>query len=316
MVFGASGMAGAAFFSAAVRRGFETKAFSHRNPVKVDGIAGHTRLDLNDLNGLERPLLDMWPDVIVNAAAVSEPDKVDQDPEAATRINVDFPSRLAEIANHLGARLIHLSSDLVFDGSQSPYRSTDLPNPLSSYGKQKLDAEKKVLKRCPENLVVLRVTILTGNSPSGRRSVHEKMLRSISKGKRLTLFADEYRQPCSCDSLAAALVELCQKPKLNGLFHWAGADRLSRYEMGQLILDRFALPQEVLKTGERKDFAGEDKRPADLAFNLQPLQGKLSTSPATFSEQLEAMDVPDDLFPWFQENSQNPSCYVRRLVVD
>ena len=86
--------------------------------------------------------------------------------------------------------------------------------------------------------------------------------------------------------------------------------------MGQLILDRFALPQEVLKTGERKDFAGEDKRPADLAFNLQPLQGKLSTSPATFSEQLEAMDVPDDLFPWFQENSQNPSCYVRRLVVD
>ena len=146
-------MAGAAFCSAAVRRGFETKAFSHRNPVKVDGIAGHTRLDLNDLNGLERPLLDMWPDVIVNAAAGSEPDKVDQDPEAATRINVDFPSRLAEIANHLGARLIHLSSDLVFDGSQSPYRSTDLPNPLSSYGKQKLDAEKKVLKRCPENLV-------------------------------------------------------------------------------------------------------------------------------------------------------------------
>ncbi len=59
MVFGASEMAGAAFCSAAVRRGFETKAFSHRNPVKVDGIAGHTRLDLNDLNDLERPLLEM-----------------------------------------------------------------------------------------------------------------------------------------------------------------------------------------------------------------------------------------------------------------
>ena len=274
------------------------------------------RLDLGDLNGLERPLFDRWPDVILNAAAISEPDQVSKDPAAARILNVDFPHRLAEIANHLGARFIHLSTDLVFDGSKPPYRSTDAPHPLSVYGQQKLEAEEGVLSRCSENLLVLRITIVNGNSPSGRRSVHEKLLRSLAEGNRPTLFEDEFRQPCSCANVADALVELCERPNLNGLFHWAGTERLSRSEMGQLILRRFSLPEDMVTVGSSRDFPGEDERPADLAFNLHPLDGKIRTRPAALAEQLEEMAIPNDLYDWFREHSRDPSCYTRKLTVN
>lgn len=309
-------MMGSTFCRAAFRRGFATVGFSHRNAVEIDGLVAAERLDLSDLEGLERPLLDRWPDVIVNAAAISEPRCVSEDPAAASHINVDLPRRLAEIANHLGARLLHFSTDLVFDGLKPPYRSTDVPNPLSVYGKQKLAAEEEVLRKCPENVVVLRITIVNGNSPSGHRSVHEKLLRSISVGERPILFKDEYRQPCSCENVAAALVELCERPNLNGLFHWGGTERLSRHEMGRRILQRFALPEDSVAAGSRRDYPGEDERPADLAFNSLPLDGKLKTRPATLAEQLEEMVIPDDLYEWFRENSRDPSCYARKFTAN
>ena len=316
VVLGASGMVGSAFCRAAVRRGLTVEGFFHRNEVSIEGLTASESIDLSNLETLERPLLDSWPEVIVNAAAISEPDKVSQDPVAAAGVNVDAPGRLAEIANHLGARFIHLSTDLVFDGSKPPYRSTDVPNPLSVYGQQKLLAEEEVLRRCPDNLVVLRITIVNGNSPSGNRSVHEKILRAIPEGKCPTLFEDEYRQPCSCENLAAALAELCERPNLNGLFHWGGQKRLSRFEMGSGILQRFALPEDMIKAGSRHDFPGEDERPGDLAFTLQPLDGKLTTRPATWAEQLEEMAIPDDLYDWFREHSRDPTCYARKLAVN
>ncbi len=315
-VFGASGMVGSAFCQAAVHRGFVTDGFSHRHPIKVKGMASVSQVDLRDLNVLERPLLDGWPQVIVNAAAISEPDRVKEDAAISRVINIDLPHRLAEISNHVGARFLHLSTDLVFDGSAPPYRSTDRPNPLSLYGKQKLEAEEAILNCCPENVVVLRITIVNGNSPSGRRSVHEKLLRAIAKGRRPTLFSDEFRQPCSCANVADALVELCQRPNLNGLFHWGGVERLSRFELGRSILQRFALPEKFVESGSRRAFPGEDERPADLAFNLDPLEGKLNTRPSTLAEQLEEMSIPDDLYDWFKEHTADTSCFLRKFSIN
>ena len=309
-------MIGSAFCRAAVRRGFSTVAFSNSQPVEIEGIAGTERLDLNDLRLLERPLLDGWPQLIVNAAAVADYQTLTEDPSAAARINVDLPSRLAEISNHIGARLLHLSSDMVFDGVAPPYRSTNAPNPLTTYGKQKLEAEKMVLQACSENLVVLRITIVNGNSPSGHRSVHEQLLQSLARGERPMLFEDEYRQPCSCNNVADVLVELGERPNLTGLFHWGGAKRISRYEMGCRILQRFALPLELIESGSRKDFGGEGIRPADLAFVLSPLDGKLKTKPATFTEQLDEMAIPDELFEWYTANTSDPNTYLRRFTLD
>ena len=144
-LFGATGLLGWSVGQAVLRRRYELICFSARGADDLKDIGLVTSLSLTDDERLTRVLLDEWPDAIINCSAISSPDTVNRSPKESHLINVEATTRLAEIATHLGARFIHVSTDMVFDGTQSPYRSTDIPNPLSEYGRQKLDAEKRIL---------------------------------------------------------------------------------------------------------------------------------------------------------------------------
>lgn len=261
-----------------------------------------------------REVFDHWPDAIVNCAAVSSPDAVDRDPPGARLINVDAALRLGELAAHLGARYVHLSTDMVFDGTSSPYRSTDRPRPLSEYGRQKLEAEKRVLAASEENVVVLRITLLNGNSPRGDRSPHERILSALAKGESPVLFTDEWRQTSSAENVAQAVVELIERPSLNGLFHWAGSEVVSRHELGRLILRKFGFREDRIQASslaEARKRVGD--RPGRLTFELAPLIGKLKTRPASIERQLEEMRLPDHLYVWHRENADYPTAYTPRF---
>ena len=185
---------------------------------------------------------------------------------------------------------------MVFEGREQPYRSTDSPNPLSEYGRQKLESEKKVLSSMEDNVVVLRLTLINGNSRRGNRSPHERIFESIRIKTPLTHIDDEYRQPCSADNVASVVVELLERPNLNGLFHWAGSEVITRYELGRRILDRFGFSHELILRGSLKDYLKRlGKRPANLTFELSPLIGKIKTKPETISEQLQSLKVPNSL---------------------
>ena len=168
-LFGASGLLGWSIYQELNRRGFNS--FQYCQQSYGHGLASSFRcLDLLNEVKLTQELLDEWPDAIINCAAVSSPDLVNQNPEGAAELNVNVVRRLAEISSHLGARFIHISSDMVFEGREEPYRSTDMPKPISEYGNQKLESEKKVLSAIDENVVVLRLTLINGNSPRANRS--------------------------------------------------------------------------------------------------------------------------------------------------
>ncbi len=307
-LFGSSGLLGSAVSSALGKRSHSYIPYSNQASVK-----NSKKICLSDSEQLTRQLLDEWPDVIINCAAISSSDAVTQNPEFARAINVDGAIRLAEIASHLGARYLHISTDMVFDGSSSPYRSTDIPNPLGEYGIQKLDAEKGVLAVTDENLVVLRITLINGNSPSAKRSPHERILRGIANGTPLTLFDNEIRHPCSAENVASVIVELMERPNLNGLFHWAGVEEISRYDLGLRILDRFGFSHERIQRGQLKDHLGRKARPHHLAFELAPLAGKLRTKPATLLDQMEELTLPSDLFDWYRNHADDPSRYVHKF---
>ena len=280
-VFGASGLLGSAVSQSVVRRGHVLYPYSNVSSIVHLRDQLCKALSLENDEQLTRELFDQWPDAIVNCAAVSSPDAVNLSPENAKLVNVGGAHRLASIASHIGARFIHISTDMVFDGKKSPYRSTDVPNPLSEYGKQKLEAEKKVLSVSEENIVVLRITLINGNSPSGKRSQHEKILRGLAEQKPLTFFDDEIRQPCSSENTADAVVELLERPHLNGLFHWAGCEEISRYGLGVRILERFGIdPGKIIRSKIKDFFPVKDMRPAHLSFNLEPLASKIRTQPS------------------------------------
>lgn len=296
---GATGLTGAAVAEAAARRGHKVAGGGFRQSASPKGVAQFIRIDLRDGDAVTRSVLDVFPDVIVNAAAVSEAGECLREPDSSRKLNVDLAIRLATLAKHLNARLIHISTDMVFDGKSGAYSTEDPPNPTSLYGRQKLEAEQALTDQAPGISTIVRVTLLTGNSPSGRRSLHEKLFETWAAGGVAKLFEDEIRQPCSAESLADVIVELCERPGITGICHWAGANALSRYEIGRRILDHFKLPPRLI---ERARFAGDARfadRPANLTFDVSRLIGRLKTRPRAFDEQIETFRVPPPFREWY-----------------
>ncbi len=291
LLTGASGLLGNAYAKAAIRRGHTlTALYNSRKPV-ANGIENSIQVDAQELESITTLTLGWWPDVIVNCAAISSPVQVDEEPELARKINVELPRHLSQLATHMGARFLHISTDMVFDGqSNEPYRSTDMPNPLNLYGQTKLMAEREILEHNSEDPVILRIPILMGNSPSGKRSVHEKIFATLDKGETLKFHRSEIRQPCSTDNVAEVMLELSERRDLSGIFHWAGTETLSRFEMAQRILAHFNKSPDSVHAIDDLDKNNPSKnRPQTLAFNLHPLEHKLKTKPLSFQEQLDEL---------------------------
>jgi dTDP-4-dehydrorhamnose reductase len=147
-----------------------------------------------------------------------------------------------------------------------------------------------------------------GNSPGGKRSLHERLLADWAAGKTPVLYTDEFRQTCTAQNLAAALLELCSRPEITGVFHWAGAELLSRYELGLRIRAHFGLPENKapLKTTDRAaDPKAAAKRQANLALDLRPLSQLLKTPVETFAQQLAVLTVPAHLRTWHEAASKS-----------
>jgi len=141
-----------------------------------------------------------------------------------------------------------------------------------------------------------------GNSPTGQRSNHERLLADWAAGRTPKLFIDELRQPCTAENLAEVMVELCERDDLLGVFHWAGAEVISRYALGVRIRDFFKLTekQAPITSVTRADVPEvARKRQASLALDIAPLAGKLKTQPQTIARQLEELNVPPPVRSWY-----------------
>lgn len=298
LLTGASGLVGAELARQAAAAGHTVAGVIGRWSGTVPGTTELQPLDL--ANG---PLVAEWvrrarPDAIINAAAISEPSACEADPALSHSLNVILPAKLAEAAKKQRARFIHISSEQVFDGEGGPYGIADQPAPLNLYGRQKVESEQLVLSVCPEAAIV-RAPLLLGNSLSGRRSVHEKLLELWSGGGTARLYVDEFRQVCTAANLATALLELATKPALNGIFHWAGTSLCSRHQLGLRIAARFNAPPGLVASVRRADTpVVAAKRPASLALNLAPLDRELQVKAQTLDEALAELTVPEVFRDW------------------
>lgn len=302
LLTGATGLVGAAFAEAAARRGHQVIGVAGRSTLRVEGLAERRTLDLSAGEGVTTLALEVFPDAIVNCAAVAEPTACDADPARAQALNVALPETLARLANHLSARLVHVSSEQVFDGSAAPYGVGSAVKPLNLYGRQKVESERRVQAAAPEFAATVRAPLLTGNSVGGARSLHERLFADWAAGKTARLFRDEIRQPCTAGNLAEVLVELCERPELRGVFHWAGAEALSRAELGRRVREHFKLSEAaapIQEIGRVDEPQAAARRPADLTLDLKPLAGVLKTPLETFAAQLDQFVVPPPCREWY-----------------
>jgi len=206
----------------------------------------------------------------------------------ARRVNVETTGLLSELA--ADAQFVFFSSDLVFDGYKGNYLETDAPNPIHVYGETKLAAEQIVLKN-PRHLIV-RTSLNAGVSRAGNRSFNEQLRLALQAGQGMTLFADEFRCPIPAVETARAVWELANKG-CAGLFHVAGAERLSRWEIGQLLVKRQPELAGKIKPGSARDFPGPPRAP-DTSLNIAKAQGILSAPLPGLTDWLAAN--PDEAF--------------------
>ena len=176
-------------------------------PVGAEGLA-EKRGRPGGRGATTAAVLDVFPEAIVNCAAVSSPGACEVNPAQAQALNVALPALLAQLAHHVSARFVHLSSEQVFDGAQTtPYRAGDAPSPIQLYGRQKLESERAVDAVAPEEAVTLRAPLLMGNSLAGRRSPHERLFADWAEGRVPRLYTDEFRQPCTSENLAEVMLD-------------------------------------------------------------------------------------------------------------
>lgn len=235
-------------------------------------VLGLTRdqLDLTDRAAVTSVVRRHNPDLIIHCAALSRTRDCEQDPDRAKRINVEATATLSELARNI--RFIFLSSGEVFDGAASWYCEADEPNPINEYGRTKLEAERVVLQNPIQTAV--RIVLTAGTSESGNRSFVEDMVIAASAGNTVTLYADEFRCPLPAGVIARALWEVARQDN-PGLYHLGGSERLSRWEIGQLLLPWYPELQRRLIKGSSRTHKGAP-RPLDLSLSCDKIQKVLS----------------------------------------
>lgn len=220
-VLGAGGRLGAALLR------------EYRDKFEVTGF-DHTQLDLSDLSGAREKLRKTGVDVVINAAGFTKVDLCETQPDRAFLINAEAPGVLSEICGEKNARLIHFSTDYVFDGEKrEPYTEKDEANPISVYGQSKLAGEKNVLAAQDRNLVV-RVSWVFGPD---RPSFIDAMIKGAQENERVDAIADKFSAPTYTHDIARMLPQFFDRDVENGILHFANAGQCSWQEYAQWALD-------------------------------------------------------------------------------
>jgi dTDP-4-dehydrorhamnose reductase len=205
-------------------------------PPGIELVAfGSGELDITDQQSVAKEVVAHAPDVIINAAAYTAVDKAEDDSERALLVNGQGAANLAQAAQEGGRRLIHISTDFIFDGRQScPYLPADLPNPLGIYGKSKLLGEERILAITKgTNTTIIRTAWVY--SSHGHNFV-KTMLRLMRERDSLAVIADQIGTPTWANGLAQAVWSVLQKG-IHGVHHWTDAGVASWYDFAVAIME-------------------------------------------------------------------------------
>lgn len=240
LVTGANGFLGA-------NLGFFLEGRGQRIAATRAGQA-HPGFDTAIAADLERPevlaqaIIEQRPNVIIHAAAMASHEQCEADAQLAHRVNVDATEHIAMAAATIGATLVFISTDAVFDGTRGHHTEEDTPSPTSVYGQTKLQAEGVAM--AATDALVIRTNFF-GWSPSGRRSILEFFVNELSAGHQVHGFTDFTTTSAYAPVLASTIVELTERAA-TGIFHVTSPDALTKYEFGVATAQAFDLDPDLI----------------------------------------------------------------------
>lgn len=250
----------------------------HPDILPEEGYRFET-IDMLDYSAMTTLLNDFQPEVIINASALSVVDYCEQHPEEAYAMNVMAVKHLAEYSRDHSCRLIHLSTDFVFDGTSSiAYTETDVPNPVNYYGKTKQWSEEVIGQLCTDYAIV-RVEVVYGKPlPKQHGNIVHLVKNRLENGQSLRVVSDQFRSPTWVEDIACAIEQLLSNQH-QGIYHICGGETLSVAEIAYRAAKYFNLDTSLIEpiTTEamneatpRPPFTPMSVKKAQQAFGYQP----------------------------------------------
>lgn len=281
LVIGASGQVGSALGACLDAHGHAWTGTHARSPRP-----GLLPLDLADLEAVQRAVAKSGADWVFCAAALTHVDYCEEHPAEAYRLNRDAPAAVARAAASQAAGVLFYSTEYVFDGTAGPYGEDDPVNPLSIYGRSKLEGERAVLAE-NRRAVVVRTTVVYGPEPQGKNFVYQ-LLRLLRAGEPMRVPSDQVSSPTYNADLAAASVELAERD-LRGVYHVAGSSVLDRFTFARLACQVFGLDASLLEPVPTAALGQRAARPLTAGLRIDRARAVLTTPLRGAGEGLSAM---------------------------
>ena len=293
-MLGSSGLTGSKITQLARQR-FDTYGTYYKRMPSDQAVS--FKLDATKEDDLKKLLRQIKPDTIINTIALHNVDYCEQHPEEAFAVNTKVVETIAAVCNNLGARLIHISTDFVFDGTKNgAYSEFDEPHPQSTYGKSKLEGEKQAMLSASYS--ILRPSVVygwtkletQGGISSSGKSINFAMwiIGELSKRKTVKIVNDQFSTPTLADILAAVALRVAGKD-INDLYHISSSHCINRYEFAREISLAMGYRDELVAAVSTNDLHQVARRPRNSCLNCKKLEHDLGYKLPNMHQSLSIM---------------------------
>jgi len=242
-----------------------------KHPIHIKGCEA-VQVDLTRKADVMKNVAGLAPDIIVHTAALTNVDYCEDHHEEARLANATAAENVAEAARKAGSKLVHISTDSVFDGKRGMYAESDTTNPINYYAKTKLMAEKAVSRAMPDALIVR--TSIYGWNAQDKASLAEWMIGTLEKGDELRGFSDVFFTPILVNNLSEAVFNACEK-NIAGIYHITGSERCSKLDFARVVAGVFGLQKNKIKASTLQEAGLRAPRPKDTSLKIAKAQMEL-----------------------------------------
>ncbi|MGH7496768.1 MAG: dTDP-4-dehydrorhamnose reductase [bacterium] len=276
LVFGANGLLGQNVLHV-LHGDYEIMAAGSKENLvsELPGIH-YIRCDIGDREAVMKAVKNFVPNYIINAAAFTDVDGSETQKEACWKVNATAVGYLAEAALRIDARLIHVSTDYVFDGSAAPYTEESRPQPLGYYGRAKLAGENALLGSGAQHAIA-RTMVLYGSGKHIRPNFVGWLIAELRMGRPVRIVTDQFGNPTLASEFAVALRQLAESGR-NGVYHICGAETISRYAFAVQIANVFELDEKLITPATTAELGQAARRPANSGFDISKAVRELGLS--------------------------------------
>ncbi len=275
LITGATGLYGSKLTQMCIERGFEVYSCGIQQVSAFDNCV---KMNISDKPMVDKVFLNVNPDVVVHAAALTDVDKCETKKQLAWKINVEGTKNIVDASKKHGSFLVYISTDYVFNGTQGLYKETDTPEPINYYGETKLEAENLVETNLTDYCIE-RPSVIYGSRPAtGNMNFVLWLIDELKEHKRLKIVDDQWNTPTLNTNLSEMTLEIVDR-RLTGIFHLCGATRVNRLDFAKAIAKMFDLDLDLIDVVKSSDFTWSAKRPMDSSLDTTKAQHQLKHKP-------------------------------------